>query len=803
MVKTKPSEKLRTAQELCNVEDIQGKILWTRDKYLFAYIQCRGADNSLLSESDHIALTETLTAALSEQTEPFQILSVPRTVDTRGMLEQLRALRQQTSNDTRLKLLTGEIAALEELAEDGAKEPMIVLKLWTAAARNADRALLDRAEILVGKLKSNGVAASVMDDEQIRGLCTVYAELGVWQGEEDAGQGDVPVLTGAPRRWSRKRSPEELARNALMERITPVGGLRFSASQAWVGAAVCRCYGAVRYPSELDYGWAVKLMGATDAVTCVTYYPSQASEIGDALSRSIQSAVRDASEESDTRRRKSFERKARDADRLIENLDARGMSLGHISIIVMPWAVTEEDLGRVCQNVCSRFAAKRIKLKVLSCVQREAWMHLSPYYPTQPVIDDILRRIIPLETLVGGYPFTSNILRDDNGVYFARTPDRGIISLDVFYRDSDRTNGNGVTTGIPGVGKSTLLKSMVESMYMLGVKCVVIDPEREFQELCFAMDGAWLDAGGGHARVNPFQIQASLSAGGDEGAGGSSGEKETLLALHIQSLQALFSYKLPSLTDIQSALLRKALLELYKLWGITLNSGESCIHRPDEQWPVMTDLWELLKKKAAQDSRYEDLALLIEDLAVGADSVVWNGHTNIPMDSSLVVIDTYALHSGSERDRVTQYYNLLRMVFTAASADKTTPYFIVCDEAQTIFDPELPQAAKALKDMALRIRKYEGCFWLAFHSLHELLDDRVRLYGQPVLDAAAYKILFGTDGRNLADTVNLFKLTQSEERELEARERKKALALIGSRHLRVEFDLPQYKLELMGSGGGR
>ena len=33
MAKTKPSEKLRTAQELCNVEDIQGKILWTRDKY--------------------------------------------------------------------------------------------------------------------------------------------------------------------------------------------------------------------------------------------------------------------------------------------------------------------------------------------------------------------------------------------------------------------------------------------------------------------------------------------------------------------------------------------------------------------------------------------------------------------------------------------------------------------------------------------------------------------------------------------------------------------------------------------------
>lgn len=105
--------------------------------------------------------------------------------------------------------------------------------------------------------------------------------------------------------------------------------------------------------------------------------------------------------------------------------------------------------------------------------------------------------------------------------------------------------------------------------------------------------------------------------------------------------------------------------------------------------------------------------------------------------------------------------------------------------------------------MANRIRKYEGCLWLAFHSLHELLDDKIRMNGQPVLDNAAYKILFGTDGRNLADTVDLFKLTPAEEKFLESKQRGKALALIGSRHMQVDFELPQYKLDLMGRGGGR
>lgn len=217
----------------------------------------------------------------------------------------------------------------------------------------------------------------------------------------------------------------------------------------------------------------------------------------------------------------------------------------------------------------------------------------------------------------------------------------------------------------------------------------------------------------------------------------------------------------------------------------------------------MLDLYQLLQRKCLEDPDYRNLTLLLESMAIGADSVIWNGHTNIELESDIVVIDTNQLYNSTDQNRAAQYYNLMRMVFSAVSADRDTPYLIIADEAQTVFDPALPQAARALNNMALRVRKYEGYLWLAFHSLHELLDERVRLNGQPILDAAAYKILFGTDGQNLSDTVSLFRLTQAEEKALEARVRGSALALVGSQHLKVEFDIPQYKLELMGKGGGR
>lgn len=794
--KTAPGRQ--TAQDFINAEAIERGILWTKDKYLFAYIRVKGKDNSLLTTEEHTAITRQLAADLADQKWPMQFISLPRTADVDGMIQELKEARGQTTNDARLKLLNGEISALEKMAQEGAREPFIFLKIWAKAAPNADKELLERAAVLVDHFRSNQISADILDDEQILYLCRIYADLGVWQTEKVAS--DIPILVGERRLFSRRPTPEQIAEAELLEQITPAG-LLFRNNGLMVGSSFCRCYGATRYPANVDYGWAVKLMGATDCITCITYYPGNEAEIGDALSRSVKASNRDAASESDLRTRKRYERKAKDADRLIEEQDAMGIALGYMSIVAMPFADTEEKLEEVCKDTLARFGAKQIKLRVMPQValQKEAFRHICPYYPDQPLVNDMLQRVIPLDTLIGGYPCTLNILRDDHGVYFARTPDWNIISLDVRVRSGDRTNGNGITTGIPGTGKSTMLKHLLESMYMQGIKIIVIDPEREFREICKNLGGSWWDAGGGKARINLLQLQAPVQ---DLEEDNTFHSQVAPLPEHIQTVETILRYKIPSLTDLQLSLLERVLRELYSKFGFSMDDPfDPAI--PNERYPVMKDLYELLMAKADLDPRCSELALLLESMAIGADSKIWNGHTNIDLSADIVVIDTNSLYNSSDRNRVAQYYNIMRTAFTWVSADRTTPYAIFADEAQTMFDPELPAAANSLKNIALRIRKYEGYLWLAFHSLQELLDDKVRIHGQPILDAAAYKILFGTDGRNLADTVSLFQLTPAEEKVLSARQRGKALALIGAQHLKVVFDLPAYKLKLMGQGGGR
>lgn len=796
----KKNNRKQTAQDLVCVEAIEHGILWTTSKMLFAFIRVRGQDNSLLDETDHTNITERLTADLSEQTDPWQIISIPRTIDIKSMLAELSTLRSTVENAARLRLLDGEIEALSELAENGAKEPLIFIKIWRRAARGADKELLDRASLLASKLTDNKIAADIMEDSQIRHLCTLYAELGVWQDDET--ETDLPYLPGRSRLFTRKPTPEETAHAELMEAITPVGGLFFQPTGLIVGASFCRCYGVARYPAQLDYGWTVNFMNATDCITCITYTPAQSGEIGDALSRSIQDAHRDASGQRDVRKRKRLERSANSADSLLDEMDAQSKALGQMSITVMPFADSPEGLEKVCGDVNRRFSAKRLTLKILSHLQQAAFMQLSPYYPPQRDVEETLQRIIPLESLVGGYPCTVGILRDDHGINFARTLDRKMLVLDIRYRGKNRTNGNGIVTGLSGVGKSTMLKHLLESMLMLGMKAIVIDPEREFRDLCKQLGGSWWDAGGGSAKVNILQIQAPIPD--DE-------EDETFrsevipLADHLQYIKTMLHYKIPSLTDLQLELMERALRELYAKFGITMETDweTELSKRPPTEYPIMSDFFEYLLLLAADDPQYKDLALLVESMAIGADSVIWNGYTSIDLGNDFVVIDTNRLYNSTDQNQAVQYYNLMRMGFSAISADRETPYLFMADEAQILFDPKLSQAAKSMKNMATRVRKYEGYLWLAFHSLQELLDERVRFYGQSVLDSAAYKILFGTDGQNLEDTVRLFHLSPAEEKILSARQRKRALAMLGSQRLKVEFDIPAYKLELMGKAGGR
>lgn len=799
MAKKQSNPKLQTAQNFVNEEEIADDFLYSIDEYIFGYLYIRAGDDKLMSEMEQVANAANLTAAMSGEKEPWQLLSVPRTMDTIGMIEHLMELRKNTSVDAKLKLLNGEITAIQEMTKDGTKEPLLVLKCWTKAARGADIALNKRLHEIKQHLLDNRVSAERMQDRDITYLCKIFADLTTYQDfEQESFEDNIPMLPGQKRKLTVKTDKSNILRNI----ITPVGGLEFGTSRVTIGSVTGRVYGAVRYPAEMNYGWAVSLMNASDCVTAITFHPGSLSELGDALSRSIKRNSSDAVAESDARRRMRLEKQVQDGEKMIEDLDYKNAAIGHMSLLVMPFTDNEDSLEDVCRSVVNRYARKNIKLKSLGNIQKAAYKHISPYYVNQPEIDDMLLQLMPLQTLIGGSPMTINIYRDDGGYYFGRTMDGGIISLNMLYRGGERTNGNIFCSGMAGRGKSTALKHVIESLFMAGVKIIVIDPEREFRDLCRNLNGTWLDAGGGTAKINPFQIRPVPMDDDDEDENDRLySSTDNAMALHMHTLETFLKMYIPSLTDLQRALVKKTLVEMYENSGITWDTDVTKLK--NEDFPTASDFYKLLESKKEQDPRYEELAALFYDMAEGADSFLWNGTTNVQINSDFICFDTNRLVNSSDEIKRAQYFNVLTMCWELASSDRTEPVFLLCDEGYIMLDPEVPQAAMFLRNYAKRCRKYEGMLGFVVQSVVDTLHENIRRYGQAIIDNSAYKIMFGTDGKNLKETADLFKLTETEQNILLSSQRGKALCFIGSQRLQVDFDIPKYKLELMGKGGGR
>ena len=85
----------------------------------------------------------------------------------------------------------------------------------------------------------------------------------------------------------------------------------------------------------------------------------------------------------------------------------------------------------------------------------------------------------------------------------------------------------------------------------------------------------------------------------------------------------------------------------------------------------------------------------------------------------------------------------------------------------------------------------------------DFLSPEIKMYGQALLDIPCIKVIMGTDGKNLQETKELYKLTEAEEELLESKKRGHALFVIGSKRLHVNFEIPLYKFEYMGKAGGR
>lgn len=602
---------------------------------------------------------------------------------------------------------------------------------------------------------------------------------------------------------------------ALLNVISPIG-IKFEPNQFVLGENLCKAYGIIKYPPEPDYGWLARITNVPSTSVAFTFTPNSG-EIIESLNKNIRMLEGESQSAKDHLKRQRALKGAEDGKKLLQQIDENGEVVGELAGTLIPLSRDKEELKKVEQKLRGTCAMANCKIRPLTLMQKHAMQHVAPFYVENPLLSEVSNRVMPLRTFVGGFPFSSSGYNDNQGFYVAKDAQGGLLILDFWKRENDRTNSNFVIMGIAGTGKSTSVKHIVLSEFMMGTKLIFIDPESEYKEMCKQLGGTWINAGGSaKGRVNPLHImpvpknedpeETEINRYYDIDEGNGLGD----LALYLKHLEIFFSIYKPSLTDLQKAVLKKTLIELYQEFGINWNTDVSKL-KPEE-FPIFSDLYKLLKEKGEEQEKirkerdeniYATLALLFEDAANGADAALWNGPTSLEADGKVTVFDTSSLQTTTDQVKRAQYFLLQTFAWNIMSRDRTEKVLLICDEAYLMIDPDVPQSLVFLRNVAKRDRKYEAGLMIISHSVVDFLDEKVKMYGQALLDLPCYKILFGCDGQNLSETKELYNLTEAETELLESKRRGHALFMIGSKRLHVNFEIPDYKWEYFGTAGGR
>ena len=398
---------------------------------------------------------------------------------------------------------------------------------------------------------------------------------------------------------------------------------------------------------------------------------------------------------------------------------------------------------------------------------------------------------MPAETAAAMFPFAVAGINDGGGILLGRDKDGGAVLVDIWKREGDRTNSNLTILAKPGAGKSFAAKMLVLREYLQGSRVIILDPEREYQEMCRLLGGHWINCGS-RGQINPLRARPVPP---DDSAGG----EQSSLSLHVRTLRTFFSLYLKDLSDLEKALLEEAVMEVYKEHGIFLTTDVATVN----QWPTIKHLYEHLTDRAGKNADLTRLAVLLKRAAEGTDAGLWSSDISDPtVDAGITVLDIHDLKNAEDAVRKAQYFNVLSYAWGLIERDRQERTILVVDEAWILADPQTPQALAFLRDASKRIRKYMGALVVISQNVVDFLSPEVARHGQAILDNPTYKLLLAQGEKDLQVLSSLMMLSEAEQEFLLTAGRGEGLLVAGAQRIRVKIEAAPYEA-LYLTGGGR
>lgn len=536
-------------------------------------------------------------------------------------------------------------------------------------------------------------------------------------------------------------------------------------------------------------GWLAKLTEDVGAIFSINIEPIDNAQ----LIEHLDARIRDASSLSKIAKNESIkqvrEAEVKEASEIISRMINNNEVVSYLTIYICISAQNEQDLISKCKEV--ERVVQKLKLKIrpiTNFLLKSGFKAVAPFFTIQKDLTEYFKRNILTSSFTGGFLFNTNTFIDKEGYCFGINQNGGIIIFNIWKKDYDRTNSNMVVVGSSGSGKSLATKHIIYNE-LPRTKLLIIDPEAEYTYLAKNLKGKIIECGGSNSgyTLNPLQVRINKD---DE-------ENLNALAIHFQFLHTFFEILFPSLTDIEFSILDRVLEELYLKFNITTNTDISRLE--NTEFPLLEDLYYLLenKNKVEYKPEYEKLLSLIRPISIGQASSLWNGYTDITVDTGLTVFNTKNMQEFQIQYKRAQYYNIMSFAWEIISKNKDEFDCLIADECHILVDPNIPQTLEYVRNISKRARKYNSSIIVITQSIEDFLNEKIKLYGQSLLANSTYKLFFKMDGQDLRDVVKVFSLSKKEEELIYNAKRGECLLSAGNRKIFVNVKVPHKELQII------
>ena len=511
------------------------------------------------------------------------------------------------------------------------------------------------------------------------------------------------------------------------------------------------------------------LATAADMDFSLHFMPAEQDVITKSMDKELKNIDKNLDKAKESSTRTKLVSKANETQAMLDKVIAEGDTPFYFSVFIRIKGDSIQAVNEISRDLDNAFANFGVRFNDGIFEPLEMFNLSAPICYKVP---DRFYKATTVDTLGYMYPFVFEALYDSTyytdsihypPVYIGNTiQTNGVVFYDNFTKKDDRSNYNEFVVGNSGKGKTFFLMWLIYNRHGLGYKQYLIDVEgMELNKLTYLLHGVNIDCSNGdNGRINPLQIRFNIPES-DSNENKVPLEELFPLGQHIRFMRSFFNAYKGDSTEVgllHDNIIEKAIIKVYERLGITLETNAQYIleHFNNDDYPILSDVYDEIKKHMeqiqlkntydkAEIERYKVCLAFLEPLAYGTDANLFNGHTNVDLNNTLINFNISGLQDNTgSRVLGTQYFNIMSYIWTDIISD--TSNFrkqIYADEFSVIMDPRYMDIMMYFQTIIKRIRKRYGGLTTATQQISDVLKDSVKEQGEAIIDNSVYQFYFG------------------------------------------------------------